>query len=88
MMGDECGAVGKMKIGKGNESTSRKYTQMPLCSPQIPHILIPARTWAAALGNQRLTLRAMARMVTFTAELYGREAAHLYFLGARSLLTL
>jgi hypothetical protein len=34
---DECGAVGEMRIGKGNRSTRRKPTPVTLCPPQIPH---------------------------------------------------
>jgi hypothetical protein len=37
--GDECGAVGGMRIGRGNESTRRKPAPVPLCPPQIPHDL-------------------------------------------------
>jgi hypothetical protein len=33
---NECGAVGGMRTGKGNQSTLRNITAMPLCSPQIP----------------------------------------------------
>jgi hypothetical protein len=33
----DCGAIGGMKIGKGNRSTRRKPTPAPLCPPQIPH---------------------------------------------------
>jgi hypothetical protein len=32
-----CGAIGGMKIGKGNRSTRRKPAPVPLCPPQIPH---------------------------------------------------
>jgi hypothetical protein len=52
-----CGAIGGMKIGRGNRSTWRKPAPMPLCPPQIPHDL----TRAAAVGNRRLTAWAMAR---------------------------
>jgi hypothetical protein len=38
---DECGAVGAMKIGRGNQSTERKLVPVPLYPPQIPHDL----TW-------------------------------------------
>jgi hypothetical protein len=47
---DECGAVGRM-IGKGNRSTSRKPTLVPLCPSQIPHNVTRARTWAAVFGS-------------------------------------
>jgi hypothetical protein len=38
MIGDgECGETGGMKIGRGNRSTRRKPSPVPLCPPQIPH---------------------------------------------------
>jgi hypothetical protein len=51
----DCGAVGGMKIGKGNRSTRRKPAPAPLCPPQIPLDQTRARTRAAAVGSQRLT---------------------------------
>jgi hypothetical protein len=33
----DCGAIGGMKIGRGNRSTRRKLAPAPLCPPQIPH---------------------------------------------------
>jgi hypothetical protein len=57
----ECGAVGAMRIGKGNRSTWRKPASVPLYPPQIPHNLAWARTRAATVGRWRLTARAMAR---------------------------
>jgi hypothetical protein len=33
----DCGAIGGMKIGRGNRSTRRKPAPAPLCPPQIPH---------------------------------------------------
>jgi hypothetical protein len=32
---DNCGAIGGMKIGRGNRSTRRKPAPAPLCPPQI-----------------------------------------------------
>jgi hypothetical protein len=52
---DECGAVGGMRIGRGNPSSRRKPAPVPLCSPQIPHDLTRARTRAAAVVSRRLT---------------------------------
>jgi hypothetical protein len=52
---DECGAVGGMRIGKGNRSTRRQPAPVPLCSPQIPHDLMWDRTRVAAVGSRRLT---------------------------------
>jgi hypothetical protein len=47
-------------IGKGNRSTRRKPTPVPLCPPQIPRDS-RTRTRAAAVGSQRLTAWATAR---------------------------
>jgi hypothetical protein len=51
----DCGAIGGMKIGRGNRSTQRKPPPAPLCPPQIPHDQTRAQTRAAAVGSQRLT---------------------------------
>jgi hypothetical protein len=67
MIDDECGAVGGMRIGRGNQSTRRKPAPVPLCPPQIPHDLIWARARTAAVGSRRLAVWAMAppcRLVT------------------------
>jgi hypothetical protein len=61
MIDDGYGAVGGMRIGRGNRITRRKPAPVPLCSPQIPHDLTWDRTQAAAVGSQRLTAWAMAR---------------------------
>jgi hypothetical protein len=37
----DCGAIGGMKIGRGNRSTWRKPAPAPLCPPQIPHDQTP-----------------------------------------------
>jgi hypothetical protein len=58
---DDYGAVGGMRIGRGNRSTRRKPAPVPLCPPQIPHNLTWDRTRAAAVGSRRLTAWAMAR---------------------------
>jgi hypothetical protein len=49
---NECGAVGGMRIGRGNRSTRRKPVPMPLCPPQIPQYLTLFRTRAAAVGSR------------------------------------
>jgi hypothetical protein len=54
-IGYECGAVGGMRIGRGNRSTPRKLAPVPLCPPQIPHDLTWARPRAALVGSRRLT---------------------------------
>jgi hypothetical protein len=40
----DCGAIGGMKIGRGNRSTRIKPAPVPLCPSQIPHDLTRART--------------------------------------------
>jgi hypothetical protein len=57
----DCGAIGGMKIGRGNRSTRTNPAPAPLCPPQIPHDQTRARTRAAAVGNQRLIAWGMAR---------------------------
>jgi hypothetical protein len=52
---DEYGAVGGMRIGRGNRSTLRNPAPVPLCPPQILHDLTWARTLVAAVGRRRLT---------------------------------
>jgi hypothetical protein len=52
----DCGAICGMKIGKGNRSTRRKSSPAPLCPLQIPLDQTRARTRAAAVGSQRLTV--------------------------------
>jgi hypothetical protein len=50
----ERGAVGGMRIGRGNRSTRRKPANLPLCPPQISHELTWARTRTAAVRGRRL----------------------------------
>jgi hypothetical protein len=52
---DDCGAVGGIRIGRGNRSTLRNPAPVPLDPPQIPHDLTLARTRAAAVGSRRLS---------------------------------
>jgi hypothetical protein len=54
---DDCedGEFDGMKIDWGNQTTRRKATPAPLCPPQIPLAHTRARTWAAAVGSQRLS---------------------------------
>jgi hypothetical protein len=56
---DEWGAVGGMRIRRGNRSTRRKPAPVPLCPPQIPRELTLARIRASAVGSRRLTAWAM-----------------------------
>jgi hypothetical protein len=41
---DDCGAIGGMKIGRGNRSIRRTPAPVPLCPQQITHDLTWART--------------------------------------------
>jgi hypothetical protein len=52
---DECGAVGSMKIDKGNKSSKRKAVPVSLRPLQIPYDLNQDGTRAAAVGNCRQT---------------------------------
>jgi hypothetical protein len=54
MIIDEHGAVGGMRIGRGNRSTVRKPALVPL-SPEVPHDLTWDRARFAAVGSRRLT---------------------------------
>jgi hypothetical protein len=54
------GEIGGIIIGRGNRSTRRKPAPVTLCPPQTPRAA-RTRTWAAAVGSQRLTALAMAR---------------------------
>jgi hypothetical protein len=63
MIDDDYGAVGGMRIGRGNRSTCKKPAPVPLCPPQIPHDLTWDRTRAAAVGSQWLTAWAMAQPI-------------------------
>jgi hypothetical protein len=62
MMDDgDCGAIGGIKVGRGNRSTRRRPASAPLFPPQIPLDQTRARTRTAAVGSQKLTAWAMAR---------------------------
>jgi hypothetical protein len=58
---DECGAVGGMRIVRGNRGNRRKPAPVLFCPPQIKHDLTWAPTRATALGSRRLTAWAMAQ---------------------------
>jgi hypothetical protein len=53
---NEYGTVGGMRIGRGNRSTRRKHSSVPLSPLQIPRDLTWNRTWTAAMGSRRLTV--------------------------------
>jgi hypothetical protein len=52
MIDGDCEGIGGMRICRGNRSTRRKPAPVPLCSPQMPHDLTRARTWATAVGSR------------------------------------
>jgi hypothetical protein len=52
---DDCGAIGGMKIGRGNRSTRRKPAQRHFVHHKS-HITRPGlERWVAAVGSKRLT---------------------------------
>jgi hypothetical protein len=51
----DCGAIGGMKICRGNRNSRRKPAPAPLRTPQISHEQTRARTRAAAMESQQLT---------------------------------
>jgi hypothetical protein len=53
--------VSGMRIGRGNRTTQKNYTLVPLCPPQIPYDLTWARTRAAVVWGWRLTAWAVTR---------------------------
>jgi hypothetical protein len=57
-------------FGRGNRSNRRKPAQTPLCPPQIPLARSGARTRAAAMGSQRLTVSAIARSICIYSKVY------------------
>jgi hypothetical protein len=62
---DECGAVGGMRIGRGNRSTRKKPAPVPLCPPQITHYLVsnPGRRGGDKQVNVVLTIYTIIRGV-------------------------
>jgi hypothetical protein len=57
------GAIGWIKIGRGNRSTRKEPAPGPLCPPHISHDQTRARTRAAAVGTQRLTAASVRLLV-------------------------
>jgi hypothetical protein len=58
---DDCGAIGEMRIDRGNRNTRRKPAPVSLCPPQITYDLNRARARAAGVESRRPTAWAMAR---------------------------
>jgi hypothetical protein len=61
---NEYGAFSWKRTGRGNGSTWRKPTPVPLCPPQIPRDLTCDRTRVAAVGSRRLNERAIPSGLT------------------------
>jgi hypothetical protein len=53
MIVDECGAVGGMRIGRGNQNIRTKPAPVPFRPPQIPHDMTLARDRVAAVGSRQ-----------------------------------
>jgi hypothetical protein len=60
MDADECGATDGM-LGRGNQSTRKKLSPVPLCPPQILDDLTRARIQATMIRSQWLTTWDMAQ---------------------------
>jgi hypothetical protein len=58
---DDCGAIGGMKIGRGNRSTGRKPVPVPFVHHKSHMTWPELEPRAAAVGSQRLTAWATAR---------------------------
>jgi hypothetical protein len=80
----DCGAIGGMKVGRGNRSTRRKPAPAPFCPPQIPRHQTRARTRATAMGSQRLTAWATARPVLAVSPYQERQPCYNYLLNCGS----
>jgi hypothetical protein len=72
---DDCGAIGGMKIGRGNRSIRRKPAPAPLCPSQIPHDQAQARLKITLLRSvESFSLSKLAQAVTLqtcTGEVIG-----------------
>jgi hypothetical protein len=60
---DEYGAIRRMRIGRGNQSTPIKPAPVPLRSPQIPHDLTWDRTRASTVETRRLNMFSTRRVI-------------------------
>jgi hypothetical protein len=67
---DDCGAIGGMKIGRGNQSTLRKPAPAPLCPPQIPHDQTQAWTPDRRAGKPAINRLSYGVALLFTL-MYG-----------------
>jgi hypothetical protein len=55
-MTNEYGAIGRMRIGRENQSTQRKPAPVSLCTPQILHDKTWDQTWTVTEGTWRLNV--------------------------------
>jgi hypothetical protein len=52
----DCRAIGRLKFGKGNQSTQREPALALLCQPQIPHV--QTRSWTRCSVDVKIAARA------------------------------
>jgi hypothetical protein len=57
-------AISVIRTGRGNHSTSRLTTAVPLCPSQITHGATWDRIWVAVVGSQQLSASDMTRPVS------------------------
>jgi hypothetical protein len=82
---DDCGAIGGIRIDRGNQSTQRKPAPVPLCPPQIPHDLAQARSRASVVESQQLTALATAQSFQIvTIMLSGKADKMLVYISIQS----
>jgi hypothetical protein len=81
-----CGAVGGMRIGRGNRNTKRKPAPVPICQPQISHDLTWDRTQAASVVSRWITAWAVARPQSTTVTFYFYRWTYLHIVFSSSLI--
>jgi hypothetical protein len=87
MIDDECGAVGGMRIGRGNRSTRRKLTPVPLYLPQIPHDLSWARIRATTNSLSYGTASILPLLPSCWVQTFSSTESFLYLLSLKSAYT-
>jgi hypothetical protein len=75
---DDCGAIGGIKIGRGNRSTRRKSAPAPIVHHKS-HMTRPGlEPRTAAVGSQRLTAWSMARLEVCWKLLFHKNIQYLW----------
>jgi hypothetical protein len=54
--GGECGVISEINEWHGKPKYSEKTCRVPLCPPEVPHVLTRARTRVSAVGTRRRTI--------------------------------